>query len=120
MGTEFYIVDMAARRALDLHKAYWIIDALDATTLSPILQAFDDGDPDRYCHQPRVRVAVETWVNEFTTGQLEVFSDAIADDMPFEDERGYLLDSWEGWAVFGTWPDPSRWKPWMGYPAEAL
>ena len=114
MGTEFYIVDMAAKRVLDVHKSYWIKGAMDATTLAPLLQAFDEGNPDRYCHQARVRVAVETWVTEFTTGPLTVLSDSTTDDMPFEDDHGYLLDSWEGWAAFGTWPDPSGWLPWMG------
>lgn len=118
MGTEFYIADLTAKRVLDIHKSYWIGDAAGATTLPAILRAFDGGNPGWRCHQPRVRIAVETWVTRFSTGPLVVLKDSI-DDMPFVDDRGYLLDSWEGWAVFGTWPDPSGWKPWMGYPPIA-
>lgn len=114
MGTEYYIADVAAKRVLYIHKSYWIAGVVGDATIEQMLEAFDDGDPERCCHQPRVRVAVETWVTEFTTGPLTVWSDSQYLEAPFEDERGYLLDGWEGWAAFGTWPGDEPWRPWMG------
>ena len=122
MGTEHYLVDLEARRVLDLHKSYWIGGLVGPVGAAEILEAFDDGDPGRYCHQPRIRVACETWMTQWATGPVVVLTDSDWDDLPFRGDRGFLLDDWTGWTVFSWHGMESQGWTWWGprVPKEAV
>ena len=114
MGTEHYIVDLRAKRVLDIHKSYWIGPLVGQTaSTAQILAVFDAGDPGRYCHQPRVWAAVATWLEQWATGPVVVLSDSQDDPLPFTDDRGYLRDDWSGWTAFSWWNmERTRWAWW--------
>lgn len=116
MGTEHYLVDDASMCVLDLHKSSWTepLHGRTGLTLDEILEAFDNGDAARRCHQPRLRVVVTQWMDQ--RGSVRLLMDSY-DDMPFEDDRGEILSEWTGFSAF-TWPGmvADGWTPWLGHP----
>ncbi len=129
MGTEFYIVDEAAKRVLDIHKSYWIIGTgYEPCDPSEILAAFDEAPEGGRCRTLRVRRAVESWLREHATGPVRVLNDAGDHSLPFEraydSAVGYPecfrpVDGWECWTAF-SWPAAveAGWRLWLDDPTD--
>jgi hypothetical protein len=115
MGTEYYLVDLAARRVLHISKLYGVADAIypepDDPNYSPRPVVTHEALARGIASDPRAigrGVDILSWFDS-CEGREVVLMHEDLDELFLDDERG-LRAGWQGWTTWcDRWGEMERW-----------